>query len=105
MKGTQRKRAAREAVAQASAAPPPAVFDVQAQRRALGLKLIRFAADWRRCPQRRCRRARSCGAPGDVCHAPPRGPARQMTEEQWAREKASLKRALDRRLAALRGSP
>ncbi|MBN8965972.1 MAG: hypothetical protein J0H89_11470 [Rhizobiales bacterium] len=79
-----------------------ASFSVEAHRQALARKLMRFAADWRHCPRRVCRRVHACTPPADAWCSAPERPARPVTEDEWAREKAALKRALDRRLSAIR---
>jgi hypothetical protein len=76
--------------------PDDADATIEQQRAALVDKITAFAADWRRCPRPACRRHRTCRSAAAGCgglSAP-----RPMTEEQWAREAARLKRALERRL-------
>ena len=75
--------------------------DVEAMRRSLVRKLEKFVADqeWRGCPWRACRRARVCTPPQGECLSP--RPKREMTEDEWSRVKAQLKRALQRRLAEI----
>jgi hypothetical protein len=88
----------RSAAARTPAEPP---FDVEAARRALMRKLEMFAADWRRCPRRVCRRRRAC-TPRDIHCFAPRPPERPMTPDQEARMMAALKRELERRLGSIR---
>jgi hypothetical protein len=82
----------------ASPKPAPAP-DIDALRKALADKLQAFARSgaWRDCPRPRCKRARACRARGADCGGMRDVPA--PTADQWARERALLKRALEARLA------
>jgi|SRR4029079_17680844 hypothetical protein len=77
-------------------APAP---DIEARRKALVDKLNAFARSgaWRDCPHPRCKRARACRSRGTDCGG--RRGVPEPTADQWARERALLKRALEARLA------
>jgi hypothetical protein len=97
-RGRERQKS-RAATPKPEAAPPdnsdPAAI-IDAQRRELARRLAIFASDWRRCPQRICRRNRACTPADIVCFSPP--PARKTTPEQDAEAMAWLSRELKRRL-------
>lgn len=89
------------------AAPSPdndkAPRDIHELRLALARHISRAIADrqgaWRQCPQRGCRRARSCQTSRPECPALP--PAPPMSPEEQARVRAGFGRMLRRRLDEL----
>jgi hypothetical protein len=92
MKQHRTKRKTKDA---ADADRAGALRSVEDLRYDLARKLEMFAADWRRCPRRLCRRKRACQPPASGCPSPRRS-NRPMTEAQWERQKAWLLRALGR---------
>jgi hypothetical protein len=94
------RREAKRVSTQAEKAPPG--DSIEERRLALVRKVEGFAADWRRCPRRVCRRMRGCEPPESGCCSPSR-PARQKSPEREAADRAWLARFVARRVAELRG--
>jgi hypothetical protein len=56
-----------------------------------------------RCPRRLCRRLRTCEPEPDGFCAGPEPSRRPMTDEEWEKAKADMRRQLAQRLAEVRG--
>jgi hypothetical protein len=81
---------------------PAATAEQNAEELRLSImrKLAVFVSDWRRCRRGICQRSRACVPQDGECLSP-RGNLRPMTDEQEARARAGLLRALKQRQAEL----
>lgn len=89
--------------AQPKAPPAPsppeenAARDIPALRRSIVRKVVEVLDDWRTCPDRACRRHRTCASPRMVCLEQPS--TRQISLKNQNEAIARLKRGLKRRSA------
>jgi hypothetical protein len=78
-------------------------LDVDALRHSILRKLLALRELWRECPDRACRRARTCASPRLSCaDLPSRRRDKPMTPQREAANLAHLQRLLKRRSAELR---